>query len=94
MKIDDLSAAERTIIRLLAQGFCTKEIAVMRKCSTKTIDTQRANIFRKVRDETGNQELNLIQLLRHFYHFVEKDDGKISANIQRVFGSEADGILL
>lgn len=43
-----LTAAEIAIIKQLAIGFTNKEIAVRMNLSTKTVETHRANIFRKL----------------------------------------------
>jgi DNA-binding NarL/FixJ family response regulator len=43
-----ITSTEQEIIRLIAQGFTTKEIAAARKLSYHTIITHRKNIFRKL----------------------------------------------
>lgn len=43
----DLSAREREILKLLAEGYSNKEIADMLVISVKTVETHRANIMRK-----------------------------------------------
>ncbi len=44
----DLSAREREIVQLLAEGKSSKEIAVILCISVKTAETHRANIMRKL----------------------------------------------
>jgi DNA-binding NarL/FixJ family response regulator len=43
-----LSAREREIIQLLAEGKSNKEVATLLKLSVKTVQTHRANIMRKL----------------------------------------------
>jgi len=43
----DLSAREREVLKLLAEGYSNKEIADMLAISVKTVETHRANIMRK-----------------------------------------------
>lgn len=47
-----LTATEREIVQLLAQGKSTKEIANFRNLSTHTVITHRKNIFRKLEVNT------------------------------------------
>jgi len=44
---NDLSAREREILKLLAEGYSNKEISDMLVISIKTVETHRANIMRK-----------------------------------------------
>jgi DNA-binding CsgD family transcriptional regulator len=43
-----LSAREREIVQLLAEGKSTKEVAVILGISVKTAETHRSNIMRKL----------------------------------------------
>jgi DNA-binding CsgD family transcriptional regulator len=43
-----LSAREREIVQLLAEGKSSKEVASVLGISTKTAETRRANIMRKL----------------------------------------------
>jgi len=43
-----LTLREREIVQLLAEGYVTKEVAVMLGVSVKTIETHRSNIMRKL----------------------------------------------
>jgi len=43
-----LTLREREIVHLLAEGYVTKEVAMMLGLSVKTIETHRANIMRKL----------------------------------------------
>lgn len=43
----DLSAREREVLKLLAEGYSNKEIADFLSISIKTVETHRANIMRK-----------------------------------------------
>ena len=43
-----LSAREREIVQLLAEGKSSKEVAVVLGISVKTAETHRANIMRKL----------------------------------------------
>jgi DNA-binding NarL/FixJ family response regulator len=43
-----LTAREREVIQLLAEGKSTKEVAVMLDLSVKTAETHRSNIMRKL----------------------------------------------
>ena len=43
-----LTAREREIVQLLAEGYVTKEVAVMLGMSVKTAETHRSNIMRKL----------------------------------------------
>ena len=45
---DELTATETEIVRLITQGFTTKEIADKRNLSFHTVITHRKNIFRKL----------------------------------------------
>ena len=45
---DRLSAREREILKLLAEGLSVKEIAVMLNLSTKTVDVHKYNMMRKI----------------------------------------------
>jgi DNA-binding NarL/FixJ family response regulator len=44
-----LTAREREIVQLLAEGLSNKEVATKLKISTKTVETHRANLMRKLR---------------------------------------------
>jgi DNA-binding NarL/FixJ family response regulator len=44
----ELTLREREVVQLLAEGYVTKEVAIMLKVSVKTIETHRANIMRKL----------------------------------------------
>jgi DNA-binding CsgD family transcriptional regulator len=46
---DQLSGRERQVLRLVASGMSSKEIAVALKVSRKTVDFHRGNILRKTR---------------------------------------------
>jgi two-component system response regulator NreC len=43
-----LSQREETVLRLVALGFLTKEIAVRLKISIKTVETHKANAMSKM----------------------------------------------
>lgn len=43
-----LSAREREIVQLLAEGKSSKEVAIVLNISVKTAETHRANIMRKL----------------------------------------------
>ncbi|MGA8215258.1 MAG: response regulator transcription factor, partial [Candidatus Sulfotelmatobacter sp.] len=43
-----LTAREREITQLLAEGKSSKEVASLLKLSTKTVETHRSNIMRKL----------------------------------------------
>ena len=43
-----LSSREREIVQLIAEGSCSKEIAVRLNLSVKTVETHRTNIMRKL----------------------------------------------
>lgn len=44
----ELTFREREVVQLLAEGYVTKEVAMMLAVSVKTIETHRANIMRKL----------------------------------------------
>ena len=46
--IQSLTAKEREVVQLLAEGKCSKEAADVLNVSTKTLDTHRSNIMRKL----------------------------------------------
>jgi len=46
-KGSDMSAREREVLKLLAEGYSNKEISDMLMISIKTVETHRANIMRK-----------------------------------------------
>lgn len=48
-EIQDLTRAEKEIVRLIGQGLTTKEIATRKYLSYHTIITHRKNIFRKLK---------------------------------------------
>jgi len=48
VKRDRLTAREREVVQLLAEGKSTKEVAVALDLSVKTAETHRANIMRKL----------------------------------------------
>ncbi len=50
---DQLTAAEREVLRLIALGKSVKEIAAERSSSIHTITTHKKNIFRKIRVNTA-----------------------------------------
>ena len=52
---DILTATEREIVRAIAQGKTTKEIAAERYSSVHTITTHRKNIFRKLGVNTAHE---------------------------------------
>jgi DNA-binding NarL/FixJ family response regulator len=43
-----LSGREREVVQLLAEGYSSKQVAVALNISTKTADTHRANLMRKI----------------------------------------------
>ena len=43
-----LTSREREIVQLIAEGYCTKEVAKMLTMSIKTAETHRSNILRKL----------------------------------------------
>lgn len=45
---DRLSGREREVLQLLAEGRATKEIAIVLRVSTKTVETHRRNIMEKL----------------------------------------------
>ncbi len=47
-QIDDLTAAERRILKLIAEDRTSKEIADLLRISTKTVENHRLNICRKL----------------------------------------------
>lgn len=49
---DVLTTREKEIVQLVAEGYCTKEVAHMLAMSVKTAETHRSNIFRKVHVNT------------------------------------------
>lgn len=53
----DLSKAEKAIVRLIAQGFTTKEIASKKFLSVHTIVTHRKNIYRKLNINNSSELL-------------------------------------
>jgi LuxR family maltose regulon positive regulatory protein len=48
-RTDQLTAAERVTIRLLAEGLSPKEIALRRRCSVNTVRTHITNVISKLR---------------------------------------------
>ncbi|HKI37559.1 MAG TPA: response regulator transcription factor [Gemmataceae bacterium] len=44
-----LSSRQREVLHLIAQGLCTKEIAVRLSLSPKTVETHRAQLMKKLR---------------------------------------------
>ena len=46
--LDQLTDRERDILKLVARGFSTKEIATRLDISPRTVDTHRANLMRKL----------------------------------------------
>jgi DNA-binding NarL/FixJ family response regulator len=46
--LPDLTAREREIVQLLAEGKSTKEVAVTLGVSVKTAETHRSNLMRKL----------------------------------------------
>lgn len=44
----ELTLREREVVQLLAEGYVTKEVAIILGVSVKTIETHRANIMRKL----------------------------------------------
>ena len=54
-KPDLLTATETEIVRAIAQGKTTKEIATERFSSVHTITTHRKNIFRKLNVNTAHE---------------------------------------
>jgi DNA-binding CsgD family transcriptional regulator len=68
MKITDLTFRERQVLRLLAEGFTSQNIAARLGISVRTVETHRGRIHKKV----GGG--NLMKVLREFYEFVEKVD--------------------
>jgi len=46
--IQSLTAKEREVVQLLAEGKCSKEAADVLNVSTKTLETHRSNIMRKL----------------------------------------------
>ena len=46
--LDSLSEREREVLRLVARGLATKEIAAELEISPRTVDTHRANLMRKL----------------------------------------------
>lgn len=57
--VDRLTEREREVLRLVARGLSTKEIAARFDISARTIETHRANIMRKL-------ELHSVALLTQF----------------------------
>jgi len=57
--VDRLTEREREVLRLVARGLSTKEIAARFDISARTVETHRANIMRKL-------ELHSVALLTHF----------------------------
>jgi DNA-binding NarL/FixJ family response regulator len=47
-ELPTLTAREREITQLLAEGNSSKEVAVLLNLSTKTVETHRSNIMRKL----------------------------------------------
>jgi len=58
-KIKYLSPSERTIVRLIANGNSTKEIAVILSISTRTVDKHRSNIISKLGLPSGSDALTV-----------------------------------
>ncbi len=54
-EVDLLTATELSIVKLIAQGKTTKEIATERFSSIHTITTHRKNIFRKLKVNTAHE---------------------------------------
>jgi len=57
--VDRLTEREREVLKLVARGLSTKEIAARFDISTRTVETHRANIMRKL-------ELRSVALLTRF----------------------------
>ena len=57
--VDRLTEREREVLRLVARGLSTKEIAARFDISARTVETHRGNIMRKL-------ELHSVALLTHF----------------------------
>jgi DNA-binding NarL/FixJ family response regulator len=47
-KLPALTAREREITQLLAEGKSSKEVAILLNLSTKTVETHRSNLMRKM----------------------------------------------
>ena len=46
--MDTLTEREREVVRLVVKGLSTKEIATQLDISTRTVETHRANLMRKL----------------------------------------------
>jgi len=57
--LDQLTEREREVLRLVAEGLATKEIAARLFISTRTVETHRANLMRKL-------DLHSVALLTQF----------------------------
>ena len=51
--LDGLTARERQVVQLVAEGKSTKEVAQALSISTKTAENHRANIMRKLKVNSG-----------------------------------------
>jgi DNA-binding NarL/FixJ family response regulator len=47
--IPRLTSREREVVQLVAEGYLTKEVAIMLGTSVKTVETHRSNILRKLK---------------------------------------------
>ncbi|MBI1266536.1 MAG: hypothetical protein GC193_03790 [Cryomorphaceae bacterium] len=52
-----LSAVEMEILRLIREGYISKEIANIRKCSPRTIEKHRSNIMKKLQLQPSQNAL-------------------------------------
>lgn len=64
-----LTTREKEIVQLVAEGYCTKEVAHMLAMSVKTAETHRSNIFRKVHVNT-TAELVLYAVRNEIVHIA------------------------
>jgi RNA polymerase sigma factor (sigma-70 family) len=66
-RLAQLSAREREVMGLLAQGMSTKKIASQLAISSKTVDNHRARVFKKIQVENSTQLVRLIYSKRFAY---------------------------
>ena len=58
-RVDTLTARQKEVLRLVAEGLTSREIAAVLHLSTRTIEVHRWEIMRRL------QVRNVAQLLRH-----------------------------
>lgn len=63
-----LSAAELQVLCLIKEGHHSKDIAHIRKCSTRTIEKHRSSIIKKLKIESSQHAI-LIWIMQNRQYF-------------------------